>query len=146
MIEGENQVENEREPDALFQIEGPDEDGWVWACSAEGRDVWCQNLGPKERVAEVFSQWLASIYGGRGRLAVPSDRRIGDRVVAADNHEEDISEECWGRIEGVRQRVKTICAGAAQEEHASIDAELMELQDFVLTALDRPQRPPVRND
>lgn len=43
---------------ALFQIEGPDEDGCVWACSPEGRDIWCHNLGPKEAVAETFSQWL----------------------------------------------------------------------------------------
>ena len=54
-----------REPqpkqEALFQIEGPDEDGCVWACSPRGGDVWCQNLGPKEKVVEVYSQWLASI-------------------------------------------------------------------------------------
>lgn len=47
--------------DALFQIEGPDEDGCVWVCSAEGRDVWCQNLGPRDKVAEVLSQWLGSV-------------------------------------------------------------------------------------
>jgi hypothetical protein len=45
---------------ALFQIEGPDEDGCVWACSSEGRDIWCHNLGPKDKVVEVLSQWLAS--------------------------------------------------------------------------------------
>lgn len=45
---------------ALFQIEGPDEDGCVWICSTEGRDVWCQNLGPEKATAEVLSQWLAS--------------------------------------------------------------------------------------
>jgi hypothetical protein len=28
------------EQKALFQIEGPDEDGCVWICSAEGGDVW----------------------------------------------------------------------------------------------------------
>ena len=44
--------------EALFQIEGPDEDGCVWACSAEGRDVWCVNLGPAPKVAEVLSTWL----------------------------------------------------------------------------------------
>jgi hypothetical protein len=47
--------------DALFQIEGPDEDGCAWICSAEGRDVWCQNLGPRQKVAEVLSQWLGSL-------------------------------------------------------------------------------------
>jgi hypothetical protein len=50
-----------RVQEALFQIEGPDEDGCVWACSPDGRDIWCQNLGPTKKVAEVFSQWLASI-------------------------------------------------------------------------------------
>ena len=52
--------ESERQP-ALFQIEGPDEDGCVWACSPEGRDIWCQNLGPKAQVVEVLSQWLATV-------------------------------------------------------------------------------------
>jgi hypothetical protein len=52
---------DEAEQGALFQIEGPDEDGCVWACSPEGRDIWCQNLGPKAQVVEVFSQWLASV-------------------------------------------------------------------------------------
>jgi hypothetical protein len=57
-------MNDEPEQDALFQIEGPDEDGCVWACSAEGRDVWCQNLGPAAKVAEVLLQWLGSIdYG-----------------------------------------------------------------------------------
>jgi hypothetical protein len=54
-------MEHEPEQEALFQIEGPDEDGCVWACSPDGRDVLCQNLGPKEKVVEVFSHWLASI-------------------------------------------------------------------------------------
>src|SRR4051812_10788236 len=46
---------------ALFQIEGPDEDGCVWACSSEGRDIWCHNLGPKGKVAEVLASWLSSV-------------------------------------------------------------------------------------
>lgn len=53
-------MDNERVQEALFQIEGPDEDGCVWACSTEGRDVWCANLGPRDKVAAVMSQWLAS--------------------------------------------------------------------------------------
>ena len=51
----------EPQQDALFQIEGPDEDGCVWICSTEGRDVWCQNLGPQDKVAPLLSQWLGSI-------------------------------------------------------------------------------------
>jgi hypothetical protein len=38
-----------------------EEDGCVWACSHEGREVWCRSLGPVEKVAEVTSQWLGSI-------------------------------------------------------------------------------------
>ena len=32
-------TDDEAELEALFQIEGPDEDGCVWACSPAGRDV-----------------------------------------------------------------------------------------------------------
>jgi len=47
------------EQGALFEIQGPDEDGCVWVCSPEGREVWCANLGPADAVAEMFTQWLA---------------------------------------------------------------------------------------
>jgi len=51
--------------EALFDIEGPDEDGCVWACSLGGRrDIWCQNLGRAEKVVEKLSQWLASYDDG----------------------------------------------------------------------------------
>lgn len=54
--------EGEASQEALFEIQGPDEDGCVWACAPEGRrDIWCQNLGPADKVAEVLSQWLGSI-------------------------------------------------------------------------------------
>ena len=46
---------------ALFEIEGPDEDGCVWICSVAGRTDWCQNLGPADKVAEVLSGWLGEI-------------------------------------------------------------------------------------
>lgn len=49
---------------ALFQLEGPDEDGCVWACSPGGRDVWCQNLGPKDAAAAVMVAWLQKIDFG----------------------------------------------------------------------------------
>jgi len=53
---------HEPEQEALFDIEGPDEDGCVWACSPGGRrDIWCQNLGPVDKVTEKLSQWLASL-------------------------------------------------------------------------------------
>ena len=54
-------TESEPEQEALFELQGPDEDGCVWACSPKSRDVWCQNLGPTAKVAEVMSQWLGSI-------------------------------------------------------------------------------------
>jgi hypothetical protein len=53
-------MDNEPEQEALFYIEGPDEDGCVWRCSAEA-GAWCHNMGPADKVAEVLSQWLASI-------------------------------------------------------------------------------------
>jgi hypothetical protein len=55
---------DEAEQDALFQIEGPDEDGCVWACSNESREVWCRNPGLADKVAEVMSQWLAGYDDG----------------------------------------------------------------------------------
>jgi hypothetical protein len=58
---------------ALFQIEGPDEDGCVWICSAKGRDVWCQNLGSRDKVAEVLSQWLASIDDAERSFGLTQD-------------------------------------------------------------------------
>jgi hypothetical protein len=59
-------MEDEPEQTALFQIDGPDEDGCVWVCSPERRDIWCQNLGPKAQVVEVLSQWLASVDADEG--------------------------------------------------------------------------------
>jgi hypothetical protein len=54
---------------ALFQIEGPDEDGCVWICSTEGREVWCHNLGPEPKVAEVMLRWLGAVHvNGGGAL------------------------------------------------------------------------------
>ena len=54
-------MEDEPEQEALFELQGLDEDGCVWACSPVVRDVWCHNLGPVAKVAEVMSQWLGSI-------------------------------------------------------------------------------------
>lgn len=54
-------MDNEAEQEALFKIEGPDEDGHVWICSNKGRADWCQYLGPKEKVANTMFQWLRSI-------------------------------------------------------------------------------------
>ena len=54
-------MHDEPEQAALFQIEGPDEGNCVWACSPDGRDVWCRNLGPTDKVVEVMSRWLGAI-------------------------------------------------------------------------------------
>ena len=54
-------MQDEQDQGALFEIEGPDEDGCVWICSSEGRDTWCQNLGPREAVAEKLARWLGEI-------------------------------------------------------------------------------------
>lgn len=43
----------------LLQIEGLDEDGFVWICSKmDARDQWCQNLGPFDHAAKVMVEWL----------------------------------------------------------------------------------------
>jgi hypothetical protein len=44
-----------------FELQGPDENGHVWICSPEGRDVWCHNLGHFTDAAEAMAQWLGSI-------------------------------------------------------------------------------------
>ena len=57
-------MDDEPQQDALFYLEGPDEDGCVWICSADVPGQWCHNLGPADKVAEVLSQWLGTIdYG-----------------------------------------------------------------------------------
>jgi hypothetical protein len=57
----------EPEQEALFEIEGPDEDACVWIHSTDRRNPWAQNLEPRGKVAEVLSQWLGSIdYGEDG--------------------------------------------------------------------------------
>jgi hypothetical protein len=51
----------EPEQEALFYVEGPDEDGCVWIYGANTSDPRAQNLGPCRKVAEVWSQWLGTI-------------------------------------------------------------------------------------
>jgi len=66
-------VDDGPEQDALFYIEGPDEDGCVWICSADVPGQWCHNMGPADKVAEVLSQWLASIDDGKNSFQVTQD-------------------------------------------------------------------------
>jgi len=54
-------LDEEREQEALFYLEGPDERGCVWIHGASSTNPWTQNLGPRDKVAEVLSQWLGSI-------------------------------------------------------------------------------------
>jgi hypothetical protein len=49
---------DEPEQPALFDIEGPDEDGCVWLCNEQGQR--CHNLGPADAVAEKLCVWLCS--------------------------------------------------------------------------------------
>ena len=59
-------MEDEHQQDALFYLEGPDEHGCVWICSADLPGQWCHNLGPAAKVAEVLSEWLATLDDGEG--------------------------------------------------------------------------------
>ena len=74
-------MENEPDQQALFELQGPDHDGYVWACSPAGRDVWCQNLGAVAKVSEVMSQWLRSINYDEvdGQAQRPLSRRLQER-------------------------------------------------------------------
>ena len=54
-------MDEEPKQEAFFQIEGPDEDDCVWICSPKGRGVWCQNLGPTDKVTNAMVEWLGSI-------------------------------------------------------------------------------------
>jgi hypothetical protein len=51
---------------------------------------------------------------------------------------DDVSEQCWARIESLRYRIKSICVAADEAERASLDAEIIELRDIVWEAL-RPR-------
>lgn len=63
--------------DALFRIEGPDNDGCVWICSPEGSlDIWRQNLGPKSRAVEIMLHWLSSIDHDESNPAATSQPEI----------------------------------------------------------------------
>lgn len=54
-------MQDEPEQEALFELEGPDEDGCVWIQSTNPAQPWGLNLGPKDKVAERLSEWLGSI-------------------------------------------------------------------------------------
>lgn len=43
--------------EALFTLDGPDEDGCVWICAT--KSDWCLNLGPRDKVAEALARWLS---------------------------------------------------------------------------------------
>ena len=60
---------DEPEQEALFYIEGPDERGCVWMHGTSSADPWAQNLGPCRKVAEVLSEWLASVDFGEAQAA-----------------------------------------------------------------------------
>jgi hypothetical protein len=54
-------TDDEPEQEALFEIEGPDEDSCVWLVSGKGESAVVVNLGPREAVAEKLANWLAEI-------------------------------------------------------------------------------------
>ena len=66
-------MEDQPEQEALFYLEGPDEDGCVWICSADLPGQWCHNLGPADKVSAVLSQWLASSDEGEKHSSETQD-------------------------------------------------------------------------
>jgi len=72
--EGATQVSDDGpEQEALFNIEGPDERGRVWVHGTSSRDPWAQSLGPADKVAEVLSQWLASLDDAEMRNEIDAE-------------------------------------------------------------------------
>ena len=65
-------MDDEPEQDALFYIEGPDEDRCVWICSSQAGE-WCHNMGLADKVAEVLTEWLASIGEGESFFSGTQD-------------------------------------------------------------------------
>jgi hypothetical protein len=54
-------IEDDCPQEALFEIEGPDEDGCAWIVFSDGE---VRNLGPRDKVAEKMADWLAQIDFG----------------------------------------------------------------------------------
>lgn len=52
-------MDDEPDQDALFTLDSPDEDGCVWICATQSD--WCQNLGPRDKVAEALIRWLEGL-------------------------------------------------------------------------------------
>jgi len=65
-------MEDGPEQEALFYIEGPDEDGCVWICSAQAGQ-WRHSMGPVDKVAGVLSQWLATLDDGESSFSGTQD-------------------------------------------------------------------------
>lgn len=59
--------------EALFYIEGPDERGCVWMHGASSKNPWAFNLGPAGKVADVLTQWLASIDDAEMRNEIDAE-------------------------------------------------------------------------
>lgn len=66
-------MDDKSEQESLFYIEGPDEDGYVWICSADVPGQWCHKMGPRNKVVEVLSQWLASLDDGESSFQLTHD-------------------------------------------------------------------------
>ncbi len=53
-------MDDEPEQGALFSIEDPGQ-RCVWMHCTSSRNAWSQNPGPRNKVAEITSQWLGAI-------------------------------------------------------------------------------------
>jgi hypothetical protein len=54
-------MNDEPEQDAIFEMEGPDEDSCVWLLYSTDADAVVVNLGPTDAIAPKLTQWLAEI-------------------------------------------------------------------------------------
>ena len=96
-------MDEDPEQQALFQLEGPDEDGCVWPCSPDGRDIWYQNLGPTEKVAEVSGSDRSTMTSRSPGCA--TSKAIGARLEPLWHIDPECEREC--RHNEDRQQIRS---------------------------------------
>lgn len=96
---------------ALFQIEGPDDDGGVGACSAAGRDVWCQSTWTRQsRLPNTLSVLGSIDYGDACRAIAGYSKPYSERWVRFASSLARSS--AWHRLSDARHSSNARCTSA----------------------------------
>ena len=86
-------MDDERVQEALFQLEGPDEDGCVWACSPDGRDIWWSDVIAGQSAETDINDALQTAREGilqRVGHEFRDDEAAGKRGIESHSHAMDI--------------------------------------------------------